>query len=300
MSVTLQQIRDECYKLLDEYSTTTASIDSNITNRIDGQINRYYFELAQKDKVSATEYISQFPVANMLGETFSYNTYTTTAVTYTQASAYAYYFEVDNDCTVDVQEASSDGVYTTLSTITVTGASCFTSYKNFVTATVSSDNIKLSFYGDNVFTIKNVAMYPYTFGNVTANIPSFTPSVNYQISSDFMDIKNITFTNNAEYGKFTDFTIENGKLMIPRGYSTEFRFNYYKKVNPLTSATDTFEIQDENAWIIPYGVAGTVLIGNGFNVGAGQVLNGMYEQKKNQIDTSENFGRQEIYNIKGW
>ncbi len=296
----MQDIVNETLKLLDEFSNSTASIDTNILNRIDGQINRCYYELAERDLVSSYMKISQFPVENMLGETFSYDTHTTTAVTYTQASAYAYYFETDGNCLVDIQEASSNGVYTTLSTLTVTGVSSFTLQRGFVTALVSSDNIRLSFYGNSVYTIRNVAFYPYTFGNSTASIPSFTPYCEYSLPSDYMDINRVTYRYNSDYGPFTDYRIENGKLLISRGYSSEFIFNYYRQVSALTTATNTFEILDKSALIIPYGVAGTILVGNGYNVKAGQQLLAMYEAKKNGIDVSNEYGNREIVNEQGW
>lgn len=288
------------YKLLGEYSPTTSEIDLNITYRVDELINRYYYELSERDKVSALTKISQFPIANMLGETFNYYTYTTTAVTFSQASAYAYYFEVDGDCAVDVLDGSNITTMTTLSTLTLTGTSSFTAYKAFATAAVSSDYIKLSFYGSSVFNIRNIAFYPYAFGNSTALIPAFTPYVEYDISADYMDVKNVTYRYKSDYGVFTDYLIENGKFLIPRGYSAEFRFNYWKLVSGLTTATNTFEIKDKTVLIIPYAVAGDILLGNGFNIQAGQALKNEYEKIKAQIDTSNEYGRQKVDNICGW
>ena len=299
-SVTMQNIRDEVYKILDEYSTTTASVDTNITNRIDNQINIAYYELSEKNKLASSIYISQFPVENMLGETFSYDVHTTTVVNYTQASAYAYYFQTDNECTVDVKEASSNGTYTTLSTISITGISTFTEYKDFVTATVSSDYIRLSFYGDNVYTIRNVAFYPYTFNNLTASIPTFKPYNEYALPSDYDDINRVRYRYNADYDNFTDYRIEASSVLIPRGYSAEFIIDYWRFPSAVTTATNTFDILDKFAWLIPYHVAGTILVGNGFNVGAGQTLLNIYEQKKGRIDTSIEYGRQSVINYKGW
>jgi hypothetical protein len=297
---TVQNVRDMVYKLLDEYSTTTASIDSNVTNRIDECINVYYMQLSEKDKTSALTKISQFPVENMLGETFSYDTHTTTAINFSQASSYAYYFEVDNECSVDIKEGSSLSTLTTLSTLTITGISTFTRYRGFMTGAVSGDYYQLSFYGDNVYNIRNVAFYPYTFGNNTASIPDFKPHMEYALSSDYMDTKNVTYRYNEDYGVFTDYRIENGYLLIPRGYSAEFYHNYWKQVSKVTTATNTFDLKDKTCLIIPYGVAGDILIGNGFNVQAGMTLKNTYEQMKAQIDTSNEQGRHTLYNIKQW
>jgi len=300
MAYTMQNIRDFTYKLLDEYSVTTGSVDANVSSRIVELINDAYYEIAEKDKVSSVVQISQFPVANMLGETFSYTTHTTTAVTYAYASAYAYYFEVDNDCSVDIKEGSSLSTMTTLSTLTITGISTFTRYRDFMTGTTSSDYFQLSFYGDNVYTIKNVAFYPYTFGNSTASIPDFKPYMEYALPDDYMDRKTLSYRYKDDYGTFTDYKIEGGYLMIPRGYSAEFYFYYWKQVTGVATATDTFDIKDKNALIIPYYAAGMILIGNGFNIPAGDKLVETYEYKKANIDTSQDYGKHTMYNVVGW
>jgi len=297
---TLNDVRNMTYKLLDEYSTVTASVDANITNRIDECINVYYMQLSEKDKTSALTKISQFPVENMLGETFSHDSHTTTAVKFTQASAYTYYFEVDGDCSVDILEGSNTNTMTTLSTLTITSVSTFTRYRDFMTGTTSSDYYQLYFYGDGVYNIRNVAFYPYTFGNNTASIPDFKPHMEYALSSDYMDTKNVTYRYNKDYGVFTDYRIENGYLLIPRGYSAEFYHNYWKQVTAVATATNTFDLKDKTCLIIPYGVAGDILIGNGFNVQAGMTLKNTYESMKERIDTSNEQGRHTLFNIKGW
>jgi len=296
----MQDIRNEVYKLLGEYSVVTASIDTNITNRIDGLINRYYFELAEKDKVSALTKISQFPIENMLGEIYDYQTYTTTAIPYTQASARTYFFEVDNECAVDIKEGSNTSTMTTLSTLDITGISTFTKYRGLISAATASNYITMSFYGTAPFTIRNVAMYAYTFGNNTASIPDFMPYLEYALSSDYMKTKNVSYRLSQNYGVFTDYIIENGYLMIPRGYSAEFYHNYWKQVSGVATATNTFDVRDKTAAIIPFGVAADILIGNGFNVAAGRVLEEKYERMKAQIDTFTDQGRKTISNYKGW
>jgi len=296
----MQNIRDEVYKLLGEFSNTTASIDTDITIRIDGLINDAYFSLAERDKVSSVYTVNQFPVANMLGETFDYDTHTTTAINYTQTSAYAYHFEVNYDCDVDILEGSSINTMTTLSTLNITGISTFTQYRNFVTAAVSSDYIRLSFYGDNYYTIKNVAFYPYTFGDSTAAIPDFKPYAEYDVPSDYLSLNRVTYRYKDDYGQFTDYRKEGDKWLIPRSYSAEFMFYYWKQVTAVATAVNTFDIQDKTTILIPLYVAGMILIGNGFNVQAGMSLINMYELKKAQIDISHEYGRRNIDNIMGW
>jgi hypothetical protein len=297
---TLGDIRNATIKLINEYQTVTANIDISILNRLDDPINLYYQELALKDKISSSVAIPQFPVENMLGEIFSYNTHTTTSVGYVAASAYAYYYECDGPHSVDIMEGSSTTTMTTLSTVTVTAASTFIAYKNFVTAAVSSDYIKLNFYGNQEYRIQNVAFYPYTFGSSTAAIPSFKPYVEYDLPSDYSDINKVRYHKNSDYGTFTDYRIDNKKLLISRGYSAEFFLDYWIIPPVVTTSTSAFLIKDRTTLIIPFGVAGDVLIGNGVNVGQGQAFKTEYEKKRDKIDTSTEHGKQTINNTRGW
>jgi hypothetical protein len=287
-------------KLINEYQTTTSLIDVSILNRIDESINLRYFELAQKDKIASSVAISQFPVENMLGENFTHYTHTATSVSFVAASAYAYYYECDGAHSMDILGGSSTSTMTTLSTVTVTAASEFTAYRNFVTAAVSSDYIKLDFYGTQKYEIRNAAMYPYTFGDSTAAIPAFKPYNEYSLPSDYSDINKVRYRADGDYGTFTDYRIDGGKLMISRGYSAEFILDYWIIPSAVASATDTFLIKDRTALIIPYGVAGDVLIGNGINVGQGQAFIAEYEKKLKAIDPSTEHGKQTIANVKGW
>jgi hypothetical protein len=300
MSYTMGDIRNMTTELLNEYQTVTALIDVSVLNRIDKSINSKYMELATKDKIASSVSIAQFPVENMLGEIFSYDTHDLTSVGYVGASSYAYYYECNGAHSMDILEGSSVSTMTTLSTVTVTAVSTFVAYKNFVTATVSSDYIKLNFYGTGVYQIRNVAMYPYPFNYSTAEIPAFTPYCSYTIPTDYDDVDQVRYRNGAKYDKFTDYRIEDGKLLIPRGYSAEFFFDHYIIPAALTTATNTFLIKDRTALMIPYGVAGDILIGNGINVGQGQTFITEYEKKRDSIDTSKEYGKQIISNTRKW
>jgi hypothetical protein len=147
--ITLENVRDATYKLLNEYQTITGNVDLNVVSRVDEQINLCYWELATKDKVSASFWISQFPVPNLLypscdgdGGSFVTESYETSALTYNAASACSYYFEVDNYCDVDIIETSSGGTAVTLSTLNIAGISVFTQYTGFITALSAGDNIQ--------------------------------------------------------------------------------------------------------------------------------------------------------------
>ncbi|MDD5395627.1 MAG: hypothetical protein PHE17_21610, partial [Thiothrix sp.] len=104
---TLNDIRNMTTELLNEYQTVTALIDVSVLNRIDKSINSHYLELATKDKIASSVSIAQFPVENMLGETFYYDTHDLTAVSYVAASSYAYYYECNGAHSVDILQGSS-------------------------------------------------------------------------------------------------------------------------------------------------------------------------------------------------
>jgi hypothetical protein len=318
-TLTMQQVRDMTYKLLNEYQTVTANVDLNIVNRVDEQINLCYMELATKDKISASFWIAQFPLDNLLYPTnanenydvpynnaqFVTDSFNGTPLTYAAVSAASYYFEVDNNCDVDVYEISANGT-ATLETISITGVSVFTQYVGFVTAVSAEDIIQLSFYTNGAtFDVKNVALYGFTFNGVTASIPYYQPWVEYQIPDNYYGINRMRYRFYNDYRTFTDYRIDNDindlrRVLIPRNYRGEFIFEYWKLPELVTTAADIFYIRDAYTLIIPWGVAGTIMLGNGFNARVGQLFLDMYEKKKNNIKIDHDFGYMKLDNVKGW
>jgi hypothetical protein len=318
-TITMQNVRDMSYKLLNEYQTVTANVDLNIVNRVDEQINLCYMELATKDRISASFWIAQFPISNLLypnsvdndydvaygGGMFITDSYQNTALTYAAQSAASYYFEVDNNCDVDIYEISAAGT-ATLQTLNITGVSVFTQYVGFITAVSGADTIQLAFYTSGAtFDVKNVASYGYTFNGVTASIPYYQPWVEYQIPDDYYGINRMRMRYYNDYRNFSDYRIDNDinnkrRVLIPRDYRAEFVFEYWKLPSAVASGTETFQIRDAYAYIIPWGVAGTIMLGNGFNARVGQLFLDMYEKKKNNIKLDHDFGYMKLDNIKGW
>ncbi len=318
-TITMQNVRDMTYKLLNEYQTVTANVDLNIVSRVDEQINLCYMELATKDKISASFWIAQFPIPNLLypssvendynvaygGSLYVTDSYQNTALTYAAQSAASYYFEVDNNCDVDIYEISAAGT-ATLNTLSITGISVFTQYVGFITAVSGADTIQLAFYTTGAtFDVRNVALYGYTFNGVTASIPYYQPWVEYQIPDDYYGINRMRMRYYNDYRNFSDYRIDNDinnkrRVLIPRDYRAEFVFEYWKLPSAVSTGLDTFQIRDAYTYVIPWGVAGTIMLGNGFNARVGQLFLDMYEKKKNNIKLDHDFGYMKLDNIKGW
>lgn len=318
-TITMQNVRDMTYKLLNEYQTVTANVDLNIVSRVDELINQHYMELATKDKVSASFWITQFPIPNLLYPSnvnanydvpydngmFVTDSFQSTALTYAAQSAASYYFEVDNNCNVDVYEISAAGT-ATLQTLSITGISIFTQYVGFITAVSGADTIQLAFYTTGAtFDVKNVALYSYTFNGVTASIPYYQPWVEYQIPDDYYGINRMRYRYYNDYRTFSDYRIDNDvndkrRVLLPRNYRGEFVFEYWRMPTQVVTAADTFQLRDAYAYIIPWGVAGAIMLGNGFNARVGQLFLDMYEKKKNNIKLDHDFGYMQLDNIRGW
>jgi len=305
-NLTVGEIRNATYKLLREYYPVAANIDINLTYIVDTElINRYYYEVAEIEGVEAVVKYSHFPIKNLLGEmstNFGYKTHTNVSVDYNAASARSYTFEVNKNCTAYVYEQSGDGTLTTLATIECTSVTGFTEYRGLFTPATVSNVAKLSFVGNGEYQIKNVAMYPYYFDGVSANIPPFKQYSEFQKPSDYLDIHYVEMENVSSFNpNFTDYNQDKDKWRIKRQYSAEFSFYYYRQVSAIDSAsTSKFEVTDKTALLIPFALAGTVLNANGYNLQAGSTFINTFEAKKAQIAQSENNGKQEIYNIKGW
>lgn len=304
MSLSFQDIRNEIYKQLGEYSPVTGDIDVALTYRVDNLINRYYCELAEREKVTSMFHINHFPVPNLLDDQYSCYSHYDTAINVIGYSAFSYWFETNHSCYVDVQENTSNNNYCTLATISVSGVSMFTPVAGFVTANSAGNAIRLQFYGTGYYQVRNVGMYAYTFEGTTASIPDARPYTEYTIPSNYFDMKMIEQRNNDIYENFTDYKQQGkagGKILISRdNYSSEFVVHYYKQPSFLSNATDTFEIQDKTVMLIPPAVAGMILKGNGLNLGAGEALLNEYDKGKSQIDNSEEQGMEDITNYEQW
>jgi hypothetical protein len=285
---------------------------------VDEQINACCMELAERDRISASFWIAQFPIENLLrprssgnsfyereNGAFEVESYEGETLIYSVVSAGSYYFEVDGECSVDIYETSTLGT-ATLQTLSITAVSIFTPYVGFITAVDGDDTIQLAFYTEgSTFDVRNVALYEYTFNGVTASIPYYQPYVEYAIPENFYELNRIRSRIYTEYRNFTDYRIDNNvdndrMLLIPRNYRGEFVFEYWKYPTMVTTAVQTFEIMDANALKIPWGVAGSIMLGNGFNARVGQMYMDMYERKKNSIKMSHNYGQIKVDNIKGW
>lgn len=323
-NITMQAVRDASYKLLNEYQTVTGNVDLNVVQRVDEQINLCYWEIATKDKVSASFWIAQFPINNLLypstqdandwggqccgGGMYVTDSYQSTPLTYAAASACSYFFEVDNACNVDIYEysAAGTGATATLQTLTISAVSIFTQYVGFITALSAGDTIQLAFYvSGGTFDVKNVALYSFSFSGVTASIPYYQPWVEYQIPTDFYAINRMRYRYYNDYRTFSDYRIDNGvdnvwKLLVPRDYRGELVFDYWRMPSGVTTAVNTFEIRDAYAYIIPWGVAGAIMMGNGFNARVGGMYMQYYEQKRDAIKLDHNYGYMKLDNIKGW
>jgi hypothetical protein len=162
---------------------------------------------------------------------------------FTNVGTKAYYFEMDNIGTVTI---AVNGV--TVETIENTVKRKFTAHKGNTGAT-STDTVTITFTGEYVYNIKNIAPYAYKFPT-DDDVPVFDQYVGYDMPSDFMSFDTVTLrTDPRMYELYKAFKWENNKRVILEYYKTgSFDIHYYKypaTILPTAADTTVLEIEDK-------------------------------------------------------
>lgn len=284
--------------LIDEYSAngelrTTA--EDNIDYRL--KFNRI-LDMIQKDmasvvRIAGTYSKTQFLIDNQLGkEKFDTYQYISTDTSYEAIGSLAYYFEVDGESVIYIEEETADDVWTILETINVPSAVTeMTAYKDLITASNVANNIRIRFSGDYPYQYCNVALYANTF-KAASNIQPYELYIKYNMPDDFYQLDKITFRN-FEYldynNNFTDFYWENPTTLFVRyDFKGKLEIRYWKVPDTIlsssTSPTDydstNLEVLETAQEVMVYGVAGNLLITENDKRGLATQFINLYESHK--------------------
>lgn len=264
----LSEIRDLAYKLANTYSADGQLIP--LSDNADARlamtdfINTGYYKSLQFTPVEAVYSITQKSIPNLLNMYSSFNLvqHLDTDYTVTATSAKSYYFEVDKDCVVYIEEIIS-GVWTTLSTITVTGITSFTEYKGLITASNVANDIRIRFSGNYPYNIRRTALYYYSFASAN-DVPKFKPYVNYPLPGDYISLNKIVVNgDDREHSTLIDYGIEKKNLVLNYFYSGSFDVHYFKRPDPLVLDTDIPETPIEGHSYLAYFSSGSWLFSTG-------------------------------------
>jgi hypothetical protein len=281
---TVQSVLYDARALLAEYNEDGVIIPSSETATMDTNglrfINMAMQEIYDNTRHFMTHKILRKPTPNLLGDGnyFDIKEFIGDPIeTIGVLGAKSYYFEVDNDSIVKVQEEVA-GEWVDLHTITATNITEVTPYKGLIIASDASNLIRLVFTGETYYRFSNVALWSFPFKLV--NIPTYRPWVQYELPANFGELdKIVSEFPNREYQIDSDYKWEGyNKLFLSYYFTGEIRVIYSPIPTQLTSFTDTLIVNNPKAiQFIVYYVAAKLALEENPNIA------NYFEQKSNEL-----------------
>lgn len=185
---------------------------------------------------------------NLLGgfqlEEFDGDDYETDGV----EGAKAYYFQVDGEGTVYIEEY--DGGWVTLEEIVVPSTvESFTTYSGLIS---TSNKVRIRFSGTYYYSIRNICLYDKPFKNV----PEYARWVKYEMPTDFRRIDEIIMEPMGGYYEDPGYKWEGLKnLFVDYYFNGNIRVKYKPVPTEITTIDDELEVDDITAEAISYYVA---------------------------------------------
>lgn len=265
MSTTAQQVFDIAMDLIEERLDTGLISESyTVSYKVltPGILTILQAELIKPGEIFSTYEISNKPVDNLLGNGhFDIRAFEGTELAFEcEGSAKAYYFEVDNDATVYIEDYTNG--WNTLATIspapTVSG---FTAYSGVVTPSIGATRSRLRFAGSYYYRCVNRALFGVPFASVS-DVPVYRPWVKKQMPSDFKTMDEIIEESVDEYTKSAGYKWEGRRdLYISYFFDGNIRIVYHPIPSMVAAITDTLQVDDVTArTVMPYALAAQLML----------------------------------------
>jgi hypothetical protein len=283
--LTLSEFIVKTIKLINSYSNNGVLISPS-----NGNYQDYYLrmrsladdcqkEIAKYIKIRRKYTVTQNPITNLLGlhVGFDITQHLPDKITYYNASgAKSFYFEADRPCTWTFEESNDNATWTPLAgfydvngedtafngTINVTGNTSYKAIKGILTLTKTY--VRVYPTSDYVFNSRNRALFGCTFPKCS-DVPDYQPYIPYKMPSDFDELdKVVREYDQRQMAEWSDYKkIEKDVYGINWFSNGQFTFHYFAK--PQTIDDDTsddyeFEVEELAQTLIPYYVAGTILM----------------------------------------
>jgi len=307
--VNLGQAKTKAIQYMREYSTNStinsAAQNGDYTLAFNNAADAAQKKIATIKHIIATYSISRNPILNQLGllQGFDIVQHLDTDHVLTQATgSRAYYFEVDRQCTVHLEE-NVGGVWTVLSTISVPNTvTSFTAYKGLIAPSSASNLVRIRFSGSYPYNIRNRFLCQYTFPTVQ-DIPDYTPYVRYTMPADFMKLKGVVhITDPRVYERMSDYKWEGKRTIVINYYYTgSFDIEYYKYPTTIDSTTlDSyeFEVDIEACEAIPYFMGAMALVEE--NASISTILLNLYQAELGNLDQLDTGVSTMTLNLNPW
>lgn len=303
MTTTAQQVFDIAMDLIDERlddGTISASDTLDYNVKTPGLLNVLQSELIKQGDLYSTHSISNKPVSNLLGDYSGFDivAYEGDELTYECAgSAKSYYFEVDNDATVYIEDYTS--AWNTLATVSATPtASGFTAYSGLVTPTSGATRSRIRLGGSYYYRIVNRALFKVPFAS-SGDIPTYRPWVLKQMPSDFKSVDEIVNEEGSSYNQNAGYKWEGKRdLYMDYYYDGNIRIVYHPVPTLITALTDTLQLDDVTARkVLPYGLAAHLLLSE--NPEQASFFNGRFNEMKADESKKQPSSIEQIVNLYG-
>lgn len=266
MSTTINDIFQITMDLMDErLENGELSTDDTIEykRKTPGLLNQLQAEILKNADYYKSYDLSFYPMQTLMGS-FDVKEHSSEDVNEECAgSTKAYYFEVDNDSTVYIEDYT--GVWNTLKTISATSTNGFTAYKGIVTPTAGATQSRIRFSGSYYYRYRNYALYEQPFAS-DSDVPVYKANVPYTMPSDFRELVEIIKEYpQRSYDVSGNFKWENNlTLLVDYNYKGSIRINYRPKPTTLTyddSLSGVLVVDDVVATtVLPYALAARLLI----------------------------------------
>lgn len=303
MATTGTQVFSIAMDLIDERlddGTISTSDTLSYNVKAPGILTLLQSELIKQGDLFSTYQISNKPVRNLLGDRSNFDViaYEGDEITYEcSEAAKAYYFEVDNDATVYIEDYTSD--WNTLATVSaVPTESGFTAYSGLVTPTSGATKSRIRLGGTYYYRIVNRALFGVPFA-VVGDIPVYRPWVLKQMPSDFKSVNEIVNEEVSSYNQNAGYKWEGKRnLYMDYYYDGNIRIVYRPVPTILTALTDTLQIDDVTArTVMPYGLAAHLMLSE--NPSSASFFNGRYEELKAEANKKPPSPTEQITNLYG-
>ncbi len=152
------------------------------------------------------------------------------------SNAKAYYFEADGNGTlyIETKRAPSES-WEVVKEVTLDASRSFVKYKGLIKDADGylSGEVRFRFTGENLYFIKNVALYRYTYSDKIADVPTYEPYVRYDVSKiadDFFGFASPPIKEGKELQRLNqEYDTEGNVILLPYNEKGIYKILYKHK-----------------------------------------------------------------------
>lgn len=231
--------------------------------------NRALLQVNSIRPATKTYLINHKPLVNQISNA-SFSPQEKTSELYFYAdNVKSYYFEADGTGTlaIEMNTHGNGEEWKLIKTVDLSSAG-FKAYRGFIKdgSDFIKGRIRLRFYGDYVYTIKNVAVYEDLFSNNEKDIPAYEPFTRYDISaltSDFLSLATPPIIESEGLSYLNQgYGVENGRvILLPYDKKGVYKVTYKKKPKIISMGdNETVDLDDELCALLPMLIASYILL----------------------------------------